>query len=157
MTRPNYRFNPWPVSIIAFFSVAIVSCLGFVIFCSFNGSELVASDYYEQEIAYQHQMESLERTRALPEPPTITYDFQSQQILLKLPATQQGAKISGSITLYRPSAAALDREKPLELDSHGRQSIDASTLAPGRWTIKVNWTLNGLRYAFEQNIVTIGA
>ena len=44
------RFNPWPVTIIVFFSVAICAAVGFVIFCTRQKVDLVAADYYDQEV-----------------------------------------------------------------------------------------------------------
>ena len=47
---------------------------------------------------------------------------------------------AGSIELYRPSAAGMDRAVRLEPDANGVQRLDAAGLAPGLWQVRVSWT-----------------
>jgi hypothetical protein len=50
----------------------------------------------------------------------------------------------------------LDREIKLELDAKGVQAIDASSLLPGLWKVRVSWTADQKDYFTDQKVV-IGA
>src|SRR5215471_8865308 len=92
--QPKRSFNPWPVSIIAFFAVAICCAVGFVIFCSRQTTDLVAADYYEQEVRYQDQLDRVHRAASLQAPATVDYDNAVRRITISLPAdhVQQSPK-----------------------------------------------------------------
>jgi nitrogen fixation protein FixH len=151
-TKPKSlrRFNPWPVSIVAFFSVAIIGCVSFVAFCSLHPSELVAPDYYEQELRFQTRMDSTQHAQQLGQQAAVTYDPQARVISLSLPGQEKPA---GTIQLYRPSAAGLDRHFPLSLDRSGRQNIGAAELEPGLWKVRVAWRADDRDYFVDEPVV----
>ncbi len=149
-------FNPWPISIIAFFTVAILGCVVFVGFCSRHPADLVAADYYEQEIRYQGQIDSLQHARQRAESTLVTYDPQAKVISIALPQGLPSARLSGKVQLYRPSAVNLDCQFALEPMANGVQTIDASKLQPGLWKVRVSWTVDREDYFVDQAIV-IGA
>jgi hypothetical protein len=150
------RWNPWPASIIAFFALAIAGFAAFIVFCQLHPTDLVAADYYEQELRYQAQMEQLQRTRQLQAPDLVRYDPVARAITLQIPLPAAAVRPTGDIHLYRPSSAGLDRRLKLELDGRGRQSIDATSLSPGLWRVKVRWSAGGQDYGVDQKVV-IGA
>src|SRR5262249_9751770 len=125
-------WNPWPVSIIAFFIIAIIGCGTFVAFCSRHPADLVAAVYYEQDVRSQGQIDRLQHAQQNARPASVTYDGGSKIISVCLALNSQG-KPAGSIQLYRPSATNLDRQFRLAPDDKGVQTIDASSLAPGLW------------------------
>lgn len=155
MNPPPKTWNPWPVAIIAFFVVAITGCVGFVIFCSRHPAELVAADYYEQEVRFQGQIERVQRTQQLGAQPAVKYDAARKAITVTLPSGPAEARPTGEILLYRPSAAGLDRRVALEPDAAGRQLIDARDLADGLWKVKVRWTAAGQEYFLDQSVVVV--
>jgi hypothetical protein len=152
-TQNKTSFNPWPVSIGIFFACAICAAVAFVIFCQRNKVDLVASDYYEQELRYQDQLDRAHRAASLQAPATIGYDDSVKRITVSLPPTHLGNKVKGWIQLYRPSAAGLDQKLPLELDSTGSQAIDASQLSAGLWHVRVSWNANGSDFYCDEKLV----
>jgi hypothetical protein len=155
-TRTEQRkWSLWPVSIIAFFAVAILSCGVFVAFCSMNGTDLVASDYYEQEIRYQGEMESITRARSLNPPATLEYVGETGIIMIQIPA-QAGTAVSGTLELYRPSSARMDKKVSLHVDASGRQIVEAGSLAKGPWKMKLAWKAGDQSYQLNREF-TIGA
>lgn len=146
-------FNPWPVSIIAFFTLAICGAVTFVIFCSRNKVDLVAADYYEQEVRYQDQIDRANRATSLQAPATVDYNAATRLITVALPADHLQQSLKGWIQLYRPSAAHLDQKLDLVLDANGKQQIDGKVLSDGLWHVRVTWNLNGADYYFDQKIV----
>jgi len=154
-TTPR-SWNPWPISIIAFFTVAIIGCGTFIAFCSRHPADLVAADYYEQEVRYQGQIDRLRHAQQPTGPATVTYDAKARLISIALPPNYSRRKPSGSIQLYRPSATNQDRQLKLAPDEHGVQTIDASSLLPGLWKVRVSWTADETEFFVDQKIV-IGA
>jgi nitrogen fixation protein FixH len=146
-------WNPWPISIIAFFTVAIIGCGSFIAFCSRHPADLVASDYYEQEVRYQGQIDRLQHAQQPAASTTVTYNTKSKVISIALPTNYSQSKPSGSIQLYRPSATNLDRQFKLAPDDQGVQTIDASSLLPGLWKVRVSWTADKKEFYLDQKIV----
>ena len=69
------------------------------------------------------------------------------------PASGTGAPLTGSIQLYRPSAAEQDRKLALALDAAGTQSVDTLGLSDGLWRIRISWTANGADYFADEKVV----
>jgi hypothetical protein len=57
------RTSLWPISIICFFTVAIIGCVSFVAFCSRHPADLISPNYYEDEVKYQGQIDRLQHTQ----------------------------------------------------------------------------------------------
>ena len=146
-------WNPWPISIIAFFFVAIIGCCTFVAFCSRHPADLVAADYYEQEVRYQGQIDRLRHAQQNARSATVRYDAASKVISVCLTPNLSSANGMGSIQLYRPSATNLDRQFKLAPDANGVQTIDASSLLPGLWKVRVSWTVDEKEFFIDQKIV----
>lgn len=146
-------FNPWPVSIIVFFALAICGVVTFVIYCSRNHVDLVAADYYEQEVRYQDQLDRANRATSLQAPAQIDYNTATRLITVSLPADHLQQSLKGWIQLYRPSAASLDQKLPLAVNAAGKQLIDGKILTDGLWHVRVSWNLNGADYYFDQKLV----
>lgn len=155
-SKPRVGWNPWPISIIAFFSVAILGFAAFIVFCNLHSTDLVAADYYEQEVHYQGQMERLDHARQLGGAAAVTYDPASQCIVVTLPVAHAAGHPQGDIQLYRPSAAGLDRQLQLEVLSNGTQTINAQDLRPGLWKVRVSWKVGDQEYLIHQQVV-VGA
>jgi hypothetical protein len=146
------KWSLWPVSIVAFFTVAVLGCASFVAFCNLHPSELVAEDYYEQEMRYQGQMERVERARGLGQDADIALDSERGTIRVTLPRDHATGQLEGSVNLYRPSSAKLDLQLPLNLSDTGTQLIPTANLQPGRWVVKVTWKAQGQDYFMEKKL-----
>jgi hypothetical protein len=144
-------FNPWPWGITTACALFAAGMFGFVIVSLFHRVDLVAPDYYEQEIRYQARLDQMNRARSLGGQIRVNYDATGQQIELRLPVDHAGA--SGRIHLYRPAAARLDRELPLHLDSAGIQRLDAVDLPAGPWWVRLEWKVEDREYCQESRIV----
>lgn len=152
-TRNNTRWNPWPASIVAFFTAAILGCGGFVAFCTRHPADLVTKDYYEQEVRYQGQIERMQRAEGRAQLASVSYDATSKAIRIALAPSGSQAIASGSIQLYRPAAVNQDRQLKLAPDANGMQTIDAGQLAPGLWKVRVSWSAEGQDYFMDRKII----
>lgn len=159
-TPSSFRFNPWPVAIIAWFILFITFTVVIISYLSRQKGDLVRTDYYDDEIHYQEQLDRLNRTLGLNGRISVAYDAVRNTIAVTLPVPQCSANkanarskvISGHIRLYRPANQSLDREIQLSLDPAGSQFIDAKSLATGLWKVRVYWTMDGQDYYYNQAI-----
>ena len=152
-THTSPRFNLWPISIITFFTVAIIGCGTFIAFCSCHPADLISQNYYEDEVRYQGQINRLQNTQERAPLVSVAYDMASKRITISVPMDPTRPQPAGRIQLYRPSAVNLDRQLKLELNPGGTQAIDAANLLPGLWKVRVSWNLDERDYFIDQKIV----
>jgi nitrogen fixation protein FixH len=144
--------NPWPVGLVLFFIVFTAYIVGFVIFASRQKMDLVRADYYDQEIRFQQQIDRVHRTAPVLADAGIDYDRAAALVTLSLRSIQRD-HLSGTVSFYRPSDAALDTTVALGLDTAGRQSVSVRALRAGLWKVRVQWQAGGQEYFFEKPIV----
>ena len=150
-TQP--RRSLWPYAIAAYFAVAIIGIVIFITWAVGQNMDLVRSDYYEQEILFQRQIDAVNRTRPFAKEIAVIYDLAAGTLLLRLPAAHLGQQLSGTVHLYRPSDAKLDRALVLSPGVDGEQVIAAGQLATGLWKVRLEWTVGGVPYHFEKSVI----
>jgi nitrogen fixation protein FixH len=144
--------NLWPLGIIFAFVIFMSGTATLIVLACSHRTDLVSADYYEQEIRYQGQMDRMDRTKQLNEKVSVTYDAGRKQIAVSLPPEHVRQSATGSIQLYRPSAAGLDQWMKLEIDSNGVQTIDAAGLRAGLWKVKVLWRVGREEYFIDEKV-----
>jgi nitrogen fixation protein FixH len=144
--------NPWPVAITGFFVGAILFIATFIAWAVRQREDLVSADYYEREVRYQSQLDSLNRSQAIAATSVVTFEPAKQEIVITLP-TGHAAAASGNIHLYRPSDARLDRAEALALNTAGIQRIDAHHLHNGLWKVRVKWKVAGQEFFLDQPVI----
>lgn len=149
--QKHTRWNPWPICIIAYFTVAILGCGTFVVYCNQHPADLVAPDYYEQEMRYQGQINRIQTAQQRAQLASVTYDPTRGQLRIALPPGQTGQNSTGQIQLYRPAAMNQDRQVQLNPDGSGVQTIDTHELQPGLWKARVSWTADQKDFFLEQS------
>ena len=126
----------------------VLAYVGFVVilvimaYHSFNTKvDLVAPDYYKQELAYQERIEEISNERELEHSIDIKMDAQKGLITLVFPDEMTNSK--GQIRLYRPSNAQWDQQWTIGLDQQGKQQLNINELPKGRWNLQVQWEAAG--------------
>lgn len=152
--KAKSQFNPWPWAIIGFFAIFIAAITVWVVFAIRHDDQLVRPDYYEHELAFQKQIESTSRAKAIEKEISFAYNVTNQTVQITLPVPLPNSAhpetISGHIQFYRPSDARLDRELPLQLNSAHSQTLDVSGLKEGLWKIHLQWASEGSDYYVER-------
>ena len=143
--------NLWPLGIIITFALFFIGMATVVVIAATHRDHLVSSNYYEQELKFQSQIDDAARAQASGA--NLRHDAAAGQVIISLPAAQLAQKLSGTVTLYRPSEPKLDREFLLEPKADGQQTINVSKLAPGPWRLRVKWSAGGEKYFLEAKIV----
>jgi len=139
------RLN-WGTSIALVYGLFAVSTLGFVAFAMSQPVDLVSPDYYERALHEDDRIAALANARALGEGFRVTPDIAARSLRIDLPAATR--PVNGTVTLYRPSDAAEDREQALA-PRDGVQVVSLEGLRSGRWIAKLEWTANGAPYYYE--------
>jgi hypothetical protein len=143
--------NPWPIVLTVVIVAFIVTMVSFVVWSLGHRQDLVAPDYYEREIRYQEQIERETRTRDLPGEYGLFHEAAAARLRVRIPPAHTPAK--GSIELYRPSDAGLDRTITLEVNENGEQAVDLTNLAPGLWRARLRWTYGTNEYYVAYAVV----
>lgn len=115
--------------------------------------DLVASDYYAQEVAYQGKLDKMSRAHNLPQKPEV--NLVQEGVEIKFPPYFKGREIEGKVYFFRPSASGLDITLPLSIDSNLLQIIPADKLQSGRYDVKIDWTADRTDAYFQENTLFI--
>ena len=108
--------------------------------------DLVDTNYYKKELAYEEQIEKMRNTKK-DNAIEVAFDKESELIIMKFKEEIQ----VGEIHLFRPSDAKKDIKIRLSSDNN-IQKIPTSGLQSGLWRIKVSWEQKGDSYFYEQQI-----
>lgn len=114
--------------------------------------DLVASDYYEQEIKYQNKIHKIERASALNS--SLKWEIESGKIKFIFPAEMTGKLKSASVNFFRPSNAEMDQKVELNNDTISTRSISTEKLNKGIYKIQVDWKVGEEEY-YNEGIIQI--
>ncbi|WP_291777298.1 FixH family protein [Cecembia sp.] len=137
----------WGKGIILTLAAFAVLMISMVVICVRQDDiHLVTQNYYEEEIKYQDQIDKMINASQL-ENEVLVYDNQLKIVDLQLPV---GSK--GTLHLFRPSDARLDRKIEFDITDLATNSIDVKSLKSGYWKVKLSWIENGTAYYQEKKI-----
>lgn len=140
----------WGHKIIAVF-VVFVSLVLFAVYTATNHpTDLVAEDYYNQELKYQNRIDKLNRVASNDYHITVeqTNDF----IEFIFPEELDLNVVAGTITFFRPSDENKDREASIVLDSNGIMRFSKSQLFKGKYKILIEWEMMNKEFFQESEI-----
>jgi nitrogen fixation protein FixH len=121
-----------------------------VVFCVKQPDiHLVSQEYYKEEIAYQHQIDQLQRAQQRKGRLQFQYDAKAQSVQVVIP---DGKQVNGEVHFFRPSDARLDKQLPLQLHQ-GAQLIPVGSLAKGAWKVKIHWSEGAQEFLEEQSFI----
>lgn len=130
--------------------------LAFVLFAAFIGYmvvrafqedfDLVAEDYYAQEINYQSKLEKLSRTADAGK------EVQVKQVGSEVVLTFPASDITGEIVFYHPSRKIFDRSFAIATSEDAKQVISGDELIAGNYRVKISWTNEGQEYYQQSSI-----
>lgn len=135
-------------------TIAATSFVLFILFMVYKAStqefELVADDYYAQELAYQEVIDNRQNTNLLSAQPE--WQVTRNQITLQLPSDFQDEPIEGDLYIFRPSNEELDQHIPLAPDASLKQLIHTHDWQAGYYKVKFNWKDTERSYYQEQDL-----
>lgn len=138
----------WGKSIVVAF-VLFALFIGVLVFvCVKQDISLVSKNYYQEELAYQQQMERMKNTEDLDVKPAMK--VVDGQLEIRFVDFDQLEK--GELKLFRPSDVSLDKSFPLTATTDVIQQIDVAHLPAGMYKAKLQWAMNGKEYYLESII-----
>lgn len=140
----------WGTAIVLVFIGFISFILFFVIKMNTNSKyqhDLVTEDYYKKELAFQTEINAEQNAKTLKH--NILVKKTTNGLHIKFPKDKDYTKISGTISLYRPSNKKLDFILPISLSS-SYLLIPDDRLIKGRWNITVDWKYENKSYLFKE-------
>ncbi len=136
--------------------LAFIGFIGFILFFVIRmnmddraNHDLVTEEYYKKELAFQKEIDAEKEANALP------YQLQIEKaeegLMILFPEDMDPTKISGTVSLYRPSNKHLDFDLPISL-SNAHLLIPDKRLLDGRWDINISWTYKGKEYLVKRSM-----
>jgi hypothetical protein len=110
-------------------------------------NELVVEEYYKQERSLEDRLGREQNAASLEHQVKVVTADNAIEIIF--PEGFDYTKITGKVSLYRPSNQKLDFEKPISL-SGNHLLIPTNDLAGGRWDITIDWEYEGKGYINKQ-------
>ena len=145
------KFN-WGTGIVLAFAAFISFIMYFVIQMNMEdraNHELVTKDYYKKELAYQREIDA--EKNAAEHNAELQITQSEKGLLIAFPENFEPQKITGNVSLYRPSNRHLDVNFPISL-SNTHLLIPDNRLVDGRWDIAIEWNYNGNTFLHKQKI-----
>ena len=142
----------WGTGIVLAFIGFIGFILYFVIQAATNQNtnhQLVTEDYYEEELAYQKEIDAAELGKEFA--PDFQFTRVEDGLRIFIPQAVRAQNIDGNISLYRPSNENLDFSSTANLRSE-YLLIPHKRLENGRWDIKIRWNYQGSDYLVKESI-----
>ena len=139
----------WGKSIIIAFACFAGVIASLVTISMKQDVNLVADDYYKQELAYQDQIDRKDNYNKLEDKPVVLLDASGNFIDVQFPPELIKRWNSGQIHMFRPSTSKWDKKYEIALDQSGKQRIDITALPGGVWKAKINWKSDNEEYYTE--------
>ena len=127
--------------------------IGLVVISMNQDVNLVAEDYYEQEIKYQDQIDRVKNFNDLELRPVLKIDNNTGKCFLTFPdELVQIGDISGKVHFFRPSDSKQDIIFELNLTKSNSVSMDINDLIDGLWEVRVSWSDSNKEYYFVEAV-----
>jgi len=142
----------WGIKITVVYVGFVLMILSLVIISATSKSELVAKDYYAQELAFQEKIDAMANETGLQV--SITHSISENAAVLRFPQAEMAKDFSGDVLFFRPSDASKDLKIKLAFDANGQQLIAKNKLSKGVYKMCISWINNATTY-YKEEIITI--
>lgn len=139
----------WGYKIMTIYIIFIAGILFLVFKASSQNQDLVATDYYEQELKFQERIDETARGNALSA--KIAVQVRDQSVLVKFPPEMKGVDVTANIHLYCIADKNKDEEKTLETNL-AAISFPIQANMHGQYEIKIGWRAHDKSYYYQQKI-----
>ncbi len=146
------KISKWGFGVFALYGGFVFFILALVLYVSLQDIQLVEKDYYQKDLAYQDQIDRIDRTNLLSDKPTIDISGENGNILVKFPI-QKNENIEGTIKFFKPSNSRYDFETTIKTDSLGVQEIDTKSMVRGFWKVNLDWKIDSIEYYSQEPLM----
>jgi len=141
----------WGTGITAVYVFFVIALLAAVFVFMNQDVHLVTDDYYAKEIAYQQQIDKVNRTQSLNA--QLKIKPASGFVGFAFPRLFKSNEINGKIHFYRPSDNSKDFFADVKVDSANSLEVATAGKEKGMWKVKVDWNAKGNSYYNEKIIM----
>jgi nitrogen fixation protein FixH len=143
----------WGTKIIIAF-VCFIGVIFTMVYISMNQNiSLVAENYYEEELAYEDQIQRIKNNNELAHQIEFKLDRKTFEASFIYPSEIKESFQKGTIQFFRASDAKLDKEFVMTPRTEGGQKIGLDGFRTGLWTIKIKWESKDKEYYKELSLV----
>lgn len=136
--------------------LAFIGFISFILYFVFRMStddranhDLVTDEYYKKELTYQQELDASNSATEMNA--NLTMEKTGEGLVIYFPERFDPTKISGTVSLYRPSNKHLDTNFPISL-SKTHLLIPDNRLVDGRWDITVKWEYEGKSFLHKEKL-----
>ncbi|GAB3167886.1 FixH family protein [Telluribacter humicola] len=144
------KFN-WGTGIAMLYAGFVIGMLTLVTMSMRQKIDLVADNYYEQELGFQKKLDKMNRTNALAEP--LRWEVAEEGVVIRFPQGLAPEQLKGTINLYCPADNRKDTHFEVKAGAEGVQLIPANKLQAGRYQLQIDWQAGAATYWNEGTIV----
>jgi len=138
---------------LMFTFIVFASMMGYMVYRCFGANfELVEKEYYKSELKYQDVIDGTGNAGQLSAAPELLQS--GNKITLQMPDEMKNSQLSGSVLFYCAYNSKNDKRFLLTVDKNGVQSFNQS-VAPGNYTVKIEWNNNGKKYYSAKSITIL--
>ncbi len=148
MKTQKTTFN-WGWGILGFFSLFVCFILFMVYMTSTIDSDLVAADYYQQEMEYQAKIDS--KNNLVQSGKHIAVSEEKNSVKIILPKSDLQIIENVKICFYRPS----DEKKDIKISYPNGEifEVNADRFIKGEYVLQAEWKVAGKNYYEEIKFV----
>jgi len=121
--------------------------------CMQTPVELVAREYYRDELAFQKVIDGSNNANALSR--SVAISEKSGKIIIEFPPEMRNCLLTGDILFYHAANEARDRNVKMHVLSGGKLELDRNLTGPGQFTVKITWNSQSKNYYSEQHFTVI--
>ena len=136
----------WRIAVV--FVLFLSFIISMVSYTAFLDTDLVAEDYYQQEVDYQDIIDAKKNGADLKN--KIIFQQDDNLLSIHFPENLDVKGIEGTVHFYHPKNVKYDVEKQLDLSANNSQTFKKEGLQKGNYTIKMKWEDNGKTYYIEK-------
>ena len=131
--------------------LTFVSLMSYLVYQSIHTNyDLVAEDYYKEELRYQEIIDGSQRFHDLRS--DLSLQVIDNQIQLSFPAEMKGQPLQASLHFYCPTDQHHDKKLIVEIPQTGTIGLPLRTLLPGQYTVKISWQYAQQYYYTEKSL-----
>ena len=142
----------WGYKIAILYTGFVALIVTMVVLSSREKVDLVAADYYEQELHFQEKINNSGRSNSLQQP--LSWSVETGALVLSFPEEFNSSAISGSVYFQRPSDAAMDRTVSIPAGSERIKTIPTAAFPKGIYKMEISWEVNKEKY-YNEGIIQI--
>ena len=139
----------WRKSIVLVITLFVAGILFMVFKAGSYNTDLVATDYYEQELAYQKVIDAGTNTNNLTT--AVKVKEVDNRLELLLPAEMHNKSVNAEIWLYCVSDKSKDRRKKMQTND-GKLFMELLPINKGAYEIKLDWESENVNYYFKEKL-----